>query len=107
MGQPVEYTNIPTQNLVTPASRYRKQTVIYYGEKRFLTFDTYIRKPYVASGKEKVMVITKGIEYRPDLVSYDVYGFPDNWWRILEANSMKDIWEFKAGRTIMLPDQVI
>lgn len=107
MTQKLEPTTIPTQNLVTPSSRYRKQLVLYYGEQRFITFDTYIRIPYTPKGNEKVMVITKGVEYRPDLVSYDIYGFPDNWWRILEANNMKDIWDFKVGRTIMIPDQVI
>lgn len=107
MTQKIEYTTIPTQKLVVSASRYRKQNVIYYGEQKFLTFDTYIRKPYRPKGDEQVMLITKGIEYRPDLVSFDIYGFPDNWWRILEANRMKDIWEFRAGRTIIIPKQVL
>lgn len=107
MAIPITYTNIPVNNIMTPGSRYRKQNIIYYGEQKFLTFDTYIRKPYVAKGDEKVMVITKGVEYRPDLVSQDFYGFPDNWWRIMEANSMMDILEFKAGITIILPDLTI
>jgi hypothetical protein len=50
------------------------------------------------------MVISKGVEHRPDLVSFDHYGHVDNWWRILEANNIKDIWDFKAGTTIILPD---
>jgi hypothetical protein len=50
------------------------------------------------------MVITPGVEYRPDLVSYDKYGTPNSWWMILEANGMKDIWDFKSGKTIMLPN---
>jgi hypothetical protein len=92
---------------MTPSSRYRKQSVIYYGEKKLLTFDTYVRRPYIAKGNEKVMMVTKGVEYRPDLVSNDYYGFPDNWWRIMEANNMIDIWEFRAGRTILLPELTI
>ena len=107
MTQPIEYTNIPPQRVVSGGSRYLKQNVIYYGENRILTFDTYIRKPYIRSGDEKVAVITKGVEYRPDLVSQEIYGFPDHWWRILEANQMKDIFEFKAGTTIVLPNQGI
>lgn len=107
MTQPIEYTNIPTQNLVAGGSRYKKQVVIYYGEQRFLTFDTYTRVPYNRQGNEKVMVISKGVEYRPDLVSHDFYGFPDNWWRILEANGMNDVFDFKAGLTILLPNQVM
>lgn len=104
---PIEYTTIPTQSIVAPGSRYLNQVVIYYGERKILAFDTYIRRTYVAKGDEKVMVISKGVEFRPDLVSNAVYGFPDNWWRILEANKMKDVFDFKAGKTIMLPNQAL
>ena len=88
---------------MTPASRYTKQTIIYYGEQNRLAFNIYNRKPYTPKGDEKVMLITKGVEYRPDLVSQDFYGFPDNWWKIMEANNMFDIMDFKAGVTLLLP----
>jgi len=107
MTVPIEYTNIPVQSIMTSSSRYKKQVILYYGERKLLTFNTYNRKNYIPKGNEKVMVITKGIEYRPDLASQDFYGFPDNWWRILEANKMIDIWEFKTGKTILLPDLTI
>ena len=100
---PIETTTIRPESFVSAQSRYLNQNVIYYGENRFITFDTYIKKPYEADGDEQVMVITKGVEYRPDLVSFDLYGFPDAWWRILEANSIKDVFEFVAGKTIMIP----
>jgi hypothetical protein len=103
MTVPVFYTQIPTNKVMTPSSRYKKQNIIYYGEQKFMTFDTYFRINYVQKGNERVMVITKGVEYRPDLVSNEFYGFPDNWWKILEANKMMDIWEFKTGKTIILP----
>lgn len=103
MTQPIELTNVRTDRIVAPNSRYRNQNVIYYGEQRLITFDTYLRKKYVPTGDERVMVISKGVEYRPDLVSFEMYGGPDFWWQILEANGMKDIWEFKGGRTIFLP----
>lgn len=104
MTVPIQFPNIPVQNIMTANSRYRKQLVIYYGEQNFVTFDLYVRTPYVRVGNEKVMIITKGVEYRPDLVSYDFYGFPDNWWKILEANKMIDIYEFSVGKTIILPN---
>lgn len=107
MTQPVVLAGIPSQTVVSGSSRYLKQNVVYYGDQRLLTFDTYIRQTYNRRGDEKVMLVTKGTEYRPDLVSQDVYGFPDNWWRILEANGMKDIFDFKAGVTIILPNQII
>lgn len=104
MTVPIEYTDIRTDNVVDSNSRYANRKIIYYGDKRLLTFETYIRQPYKFNGKEKVMLINKGVEYRPDLVSYDVYGIPDFWWRILEANNMYDIWDFKVGTTIQLPN---
>ncbi len=106
MTVPIEFTNISPERVVSGFSRYVNQNVIYYGDKKFLTFDTYIRKPYKPTGKEKIMVITKGVEYRPDLVSFDLYGMPDAWWRIMQANGLKDIWEFSAGRTIRIPDLI-
>lgn len=104
MTQLIEPSGILTNQVSSANSRYREgQNVIYYGEQRFITYDLYIRKKYVRNEEEPSMVITKGIEYRPDLVSFDFYGFPDHWWKILEANGMKDIFEFKAGKTIFLP----
>lgn len=106
MTIPIIYTTIRPERVVSGFSRYVNQNIIYWGDKKLLTFDTYIRKKYVPTGKEKVMVITKGVEYRPDLVSYDVYGIPDAWWKILQANNMKDVWDFKAGVTILIPDLI-
>ncbi len=105
MTQIIERTNILASDVTAPGSRYRElQNVIYYGEQRFITYDLYLRTGYTKSGNEKSMAITKGVEYRPDLVSFDFYGFSDNWWKILEVNGMQDIFEFKAGKTIFLPD---
>jgi len=98
---------IPSTRVVSGFSRYKKQTPIYYGEQNILTFDTYLREPYIKIGDEKVMLITKGVEYRPDLVAYDVYGIPEAWWKILEVNNIFDVFDFKVGRTIMLPHTIM
>jgi len=89
---------------ISAGSRYAKSKAIYYGEQKTLTFETYLKTEYIPTGKENITIISKGVEYRPDLVSYDYYGHVDNWWKIMEANGMKDIWDFKAGTTIILPD---
>lgn len=106
MTVPIEITDIDKKSVIDPASRYQKQNMIYYGEGRLITWDIYLRQPYKPRGNEKVMLLTKGVEFRPDLVSYQVYGFPDMWWRIMEANGMKDIMEFEAGKTILLPEAI-
>ena len=105
MTQIIEPSSILPSDVSASTSRYREnQNVIYYGEQRFITYDLYIKSGYKKSGNEKVMLISKGVEYRPDLVSFDFYGFPDNWWRILEVNGIMDIFDFKSGKTIFLPD---
>jgi hypothetical protein len=107
MTIPIRNANIRTESVLKGFSRYRTQRVIYWSDNNLLTFNTYVRTPYKVTGKEKIMVVKPTLAYRPDLVSYDVYGFPDAWWKILEANNMKDIWDFKAGVTIILPDSVL
>lgn len=107
MTVPIELTNSPPETFVSGLSRYRRQTPIYYGEQRLLTFDLYLREDYVRTGSEKVMVITKGVEYRPDLVAADVYGVAEAWWKIMEVNKMRDILDFKAGITIFLPEDLL
>ena len=103
MTIPISFPLIETSEVTKGFSRYKNQRVIYYGENNFITFNIYRKKNYVQTGEEKVMLITKGVEYRPDLGAYEVYGMPDAWWKILEANNMKDILEFKAGVTIVIP----
>jgi hypothetical protein len=100
-------SNINIGSVIQGFSRYKNQKVIYWGDHNLITFDTYVRKAYIPTGKERVMLITKGVEYRPDLVAYDAYGTVDVWWKILEANGMLDIWEFKSGKTIIIPDTLL
>lgn len=100
----IEESRTLPKELVSGLSRYLGSKVIFYGEQRLTTFDLYNRGDgYIRNGNEKIMVITKGVEYRPDLVAYDFYGETDFWWVILEVNKIYDIWDFKAGKTIFLP----
>jgi hypothetical protein len=80
--------------------------VIYYSDSKKITFGSYQKNVPALSDLDKFMVISKGVEYRPDLVSYDNYGTVDFWWRIMEFNGMKDILEFKSGVNIRLPNNV-
>lgn len=87
-------------------SRYLDQKIIYYGPENKLTFNTYKRKNYPVSDSDRFLLITKTREYRPDLVAYEQYGIVTIWWKLLEANGMKDIWDFKAGTNIRLPNSL-
>ena len=107
MTVPIESANIRTSSLISGFSRYQNSEVIYWGDQRRIAFGTYIRTPYVPTGDEKVTMITPGLEYRPDLLAHDYYGVTDAWWKILEANGMSDIYDFKAGVTIILPNNLM
>lgn len=106
MANKIEYTDTRPTEFVTNVSRYSKSRVIYYSDEKIITFETYKRKPFVPSPRDQVAVITPGLEYRPDLMSFEKYGVSDFWWKIMEANGIKDVADFRAGRTIVLPENI-
>jgi hypothetical protein len=106
MANYMEVTNLDARKFVPVSSRYSDSTVIYYTERKLLTFPLYKKKPVDLSGNNRYAVITGSYEYRPDLVSQMAYGTVDFWWKIMEANGLKDIWEFKAGLNILIPGSI-
>lgn len=106
MANPIEITNIAPTRFVTASSRYAQSRVIQYSESKKLTFEIYKRGTYPPSRDDQFTVISKGMEYRPDLMSRRAYGTVDFWWRLLDANGMKDIMEFKAGTNIRIPQNI-
>jgi nucleoid-associated protein YgaU len=104
MANKIEVTNInQTNSLTSKLSRYNNSKVLRYGNKNVLTFNMYKKKDNVPTSQDKFTVITSGNEFRPDKVSKEVYGTPNLWWKIMEANNISDIFNFKAGITIRLP----
>lgn len=104
-----EDANMRADRFVIFTSRYNESDVVYYtfGDQKRITFETYKRTTnYTPGPTDTYTVITAGQEYRPDMLSSQVYGVPDYWWKILEANNIKDIYEFKAGKNIRLPANV-
>lgn len=106
MANPIQVTNVPATRFVNTASRYANSVVILYSEANKTTFEIYKRGTYLPSTNDKYTVITKGQEYRPDLLSRTVYGTVDYWYKLLEANGMSDILEFKAGVNIKVPGNI-
>ena len=71
--------------------------------------ETYISTTKIGFWGWSLISLWKGhkkVWRRPDLVSKEKYGIPDFWWKILEANKMNDVFDFKAGKTIILPESV-
>jgi hypothetical protein len=106
MANYIQGTNINANKFVTPTSRYIDSQVLYYSEQNYLTFETYKRQEYQESSDDRYMVITAGRQYRPDLVSNEVYGTVDYWWKIMEVNGIFDIYNFVAGLNIRLPKNI-
>ena len=106
MANYIEVTKTSPLRFVPASSRYADSTVIYYTEKNLIAFEIYKRTDRKTSKDDKFMVISKGLEYRPDLVSFRAYGVPDYWWKIMQINGMKDIMEFSAGTNIRIPDNI-
>jgi len=101
-------TNRRSEDVVPTTSRYAESIMLYYtvGEVTYMTFNTYKKTLMPEESSDKFTTITPGTEYRPDLVSNNAYGTPDFWWRIMEANNIKDIFNFKSGLTIRIPDNI-
>jgi hypothetical protein len=107
MANYIENANLEPNRFVTPSSRYIFNKVLYYGENKFLTFELYKKKEIPANQRDRYYVVTGGTEYRPDLVSQKAYGTVDFWWKIMEANNLKDILDFKAGLNVRIPSSVL
>jgi hypothetical protein len=106
MANNIEVSRIQARKMVAANSRYEDSTVIYYGENKYITFPLYRRSTTKRSQNDKYTVIGKGYEYRPDLVAVDFYGTSMFWHRILEANGISDIWDFKSGLSIRIPGSI-
>ena len=107
MANYLEETKIDAKKFVTVSSRYADSEVVYYTENKLLTFKTYKKKDIPFSQTDKYFVVNAGTEFRPDLVSKAAYGAVDFWWKIMEANNIKDVFEFRAGLNIRLPDNIL
>jgi hypothetical protein len=108
MANKIEILKTEISKYVAGTSRYDndKTKVLKYSDNGYLTLNTYKGWNQSFSNQDRFTVVGPGHEYRPDLVSYEEYGLPDFWWRIMEANGIKDIFDFTSGTNIRLPAMV-
>ena len=102
----IEYPDPPISptSYVAASSRYVDSTVVYWSERKILTFKTYQRRTYNFDGNETKAVVKKNEEYRPDKMAYRVFGDPALWWVLMEANGIWDVFDFKSGLNITIPN---
>jgi hypothetical protein len=108
MANKIEILTTETSDYVASTSRYNNNNtkVLKYSDNGYLTLNTYKGWNKILSNEDRFTIVGPGHEYRPDLVSYEEYGLPDFWWKILEINGIKDIFDFKSGTNIRLPSIV-
>lgn len=104
MANYTEQTQLLASRFVNTASRYYDSDVLYYTENKLLTFSLYRKAEIPISSSDRYLVVSAGQEYRPDLISYLAYGAVDFWWRIMEANGIKDVYDLKVGLNLRIPE---
>lgn len=100
---PLTPSTLKATEFVTPSSRYADSSVFVYGESGIITFETYKRRTFVPTEADRFDIVPPGEEFRPDKTSFRAYGTVDFWWSIMEANNIKDIFNYKAGTNIRIP----
>ena len=73
-------------------------------DKKFLDILTYRSIP--AEADDLLRQIGPTYQYRPDLMSFDLYGTVDFWWVFIIRNRdtiIDPIWDFKADTKIYIP----
>jgi hypothetical protein len=100
--------NLQNESFVANTSRYIASPIVYWSERRIITFATYKRPLNVVSQNDKYMLIKKGMEFRPDLIAKAAYGtnLISFWWKIMEANNIFDVFDLKAGTTLRVPSVI-
>lgn len=79
----------------------------YYDTKQTTWYlSNYEPRNIGRDGTDIIKILETKYEFRPDLLSYDLYGTPNFWWVFMEVNpdAIKDpVYDFKAGLTIYVP----
>lgn len=89
-------------------NRYKKKFLIEVNEPKNVQL-SFFRKSDMTldiQDSDSFFYIDAKYAYRPDLISYNIYGSPLYYWAILAANNMKSFWDMEPGLTIRIPDLI-
>jgi len=86
-------------------SRYRGTTVTQVDNEEELTEYVILRKPLDVplTDGDKYVVIDEGNQYKPDILSYQVYGTTRYDWAIMEINGVRSFLELQFGIRLRIP----
>ena len=68
--------------------------------------DTMVNRPIPRWADDQYFALTQTYQYRPDLLSFDLYGQPGLWWVFYQRNPntlTAPPWDFEAGVEIYVP----
>lgn len=88
-------------NLYPPTSPYFITNIT---EQKYL--DVMVNRPVFSQPSDVLYTIQSVYEYRPDLLSYDLYADPRLWWVFAQRNpnTLKDpYFDFVTGKQIYVP----
>lgn len=86
--------------------RYKSSSPYVNTNQTSWYLDFYKDPDLLTSEDDPIILIEPKYEYRPDLLSFDLYGTPRFWWvfQLRNMDVIKDpIWDLKSGMEIYAP----
>lgn len=89
----------------TEESRYRGATITSVETTEGLENYTILKLPIVVPETEFDFYISidSNNEFRPDMLSFQVYGTPDYGWAIMEVNNLRSFKDLTIGNRLRIP----
>jgi hypothetical protein len=87
-------------------TKYRQTSPYYNTVQNNLYLELLRIRPVPAEVDDFLYTIENQYKYRPDLLSYDLYGTPKLWWVFVQRNmsTIKDpVFDFVPGTQIYIP----
>jgi hypothetical protein len=89
-------------------ANYTPYSPWYKTEENSLYLELLEIRPIPAEADDVEYTIEPQYRHRPDLLAYDLYGYPKLWWVFTQRNMnvLKDpVYDFEPGKRIKLPKQ--
>ncbi len=87
-------------------ANYSNSSPYFSTPQNNISLDVFVPRTITAEEDDVIYTIDRIYAYRPDLLSYDLYGTPRLWWVFAQRNSdtLEDpVYDFAPGVTIQLP----
>ena len=89
-------------------AKYSSTSPYFSTPQNSINLEPLVIRPFAIEEDDQLYTIERTSAYRPDLLSFDLYGTPRLWWVFAQRNpdQIEDpIYDFKPGVVIQLPKQ--